>query len=220
METNELRYRGSEVDGTGSPPKGNVVEQKQNTVHSKVNSETTSSSDGAAEMFGRTPDGSSRFFSGSCNHHSSLLTSRQPLSLVFKVPTTHSFVHTLSHTIFTSHLTILTLATLALQGVLFWWLPRWIAGPFFFLYFAFWRAAYDGGLGWVLRKQSEKKWIVRKLRSYGWLAKGEDRSDWAGWWKKELEAKLGNEGYRWNGVPEEFNAWLMFRQLVDIILLK
>ncbi len=43
---------------------------------------------------------------------------------------------------------------------------------------------------------------------------------WARWWKRELEAKLGKEGYRWDQVPPEFNAWLMFRQLVDVILLK
>ncbi|KAJ9097943.1 hypothetical protein QFC20_006071 [Naganishia adeliensis] len=30
---------------------------------------------------------------------------------------------------------------------------------------------------------------------------------------------MGHEGYRWDAVPEEFNAWLMFRQVVDVILL-
>jgi len=67
METNELRYRGSASDGTGGPLKKDVAEQKQNTVHSKVASETTSSSDGGAEMFGRTPDGSSMLCHGFCH---------------------------------------------------------------------------------------------------------------------------------------------------------
>jgi phosphatidylethanolamine N-methyltransferase len=49
---------------------------------------------------------------------------------------------------------------------------------------------------------------------------GEIRNAWAKWWKRELEAKMGHEGYRWDAVPEEFNAWLMFRQVVDVILLK
>lgn len=90
-------------------------------------------------------------------------------------------------------------------------------------YFSFWRGSYDWGLGWVLRRQSEKTYIVKKLKSWGWLekpGKGKTTSKWPGWWKKELEAKLGAEGYRWDGVPDEFNAWLVFRQLVDIILLK
>ncbi|KAJ9101624.1 hypothetical protein QFC20_005153, partial [Naganishia adeliensis] len=85
------------------------------------------------QVYGKTPDGT-----------------------VFKVPPTHSFVHTLSHTIFTSHLTILTLLSFAFQIWAFIYLPSWAKSPFFLLYFAFWRAGYDAGLGWVLRKQSEK----------------------------------------------------------------
>ncbi|KAJ9094313.1 hypothetical protein QFC19_007998 [Naganishia cerealis] len=156
----------------------------------------------AQQVYGKTPDGT-----------------------VFTVPPTHSFVHTLSHTIFTSHLTILTLLTFAFQFGAFIYLPPWARSPFFFLYFAFWRAAYDAGLGWVLRKQSEKKWIVKQLRKWGWLERakegvnGDIKNPWASWWKKELETKMGHEGYRWDQVPEEFNAWLMFRQVVDIILL-
>jgi phosphatidylethanolamine N-methyltransferase len=42
---------------------------------------------------------------------------------------------------------------------------------------------------------------------------------WAKWWKGELEMKMG-EGYKWEDVPAEFNSWLMFRQLVVIVLLK
>lgn len=144
---------------------------------------------------------------------------------VFKVPPTHSFIHTLSHTIFTSHLTILTLLSFAFQIWAFIYLPSWARTVFFWTYFAFWRAAYDAGLGWVLRKQSERRWIVRQLRKRGWLERaegegGEIKNAWAAWWKKELEAKMGHEGYRWDAVPEEFNAWLMFRQVVDVILLK
>lgn len=148
--------------------------------------------------------------------------------IVFKVPPTHSFIHTLSHTIFTSHLTILTLLSFAFQIYAFIYLPKWARSPFFFIYFAGWRAAYDAGLGWVLRRQSERRWIVRQLRKRGWLERaqregegeGEIGNAWAKWWKRELEAKMGHEGYRWDAVPEEFNAWLMFRQVVDVILLK
>ena len=71
METNELRYRGSAGDSPGGSSKKDVAEQKQNTVHSKVASETTSPSDGGAEMFGRTPDGSSMSTCGFCHPSSS-----------------------------------------------------------------------------------------------------------------------------------------------------
>jgi hypothetical protein len=211
--TNELRYRGT--SGSNDPDKF-VLSETQPSEHKQVTSETdTNSTEIGGTNYGRTPDGTSVYTISLKLPNCELIPG---IGTVFKVPITHSFVHTLSHTLFTSQLTQLTLLTLALQFAIFWYLPRSISGPFFLLYFAFWRAAYDAGLGWVLRKQSEKKWIVRKLRSYGWLAK--DGTGTAGWWKKELEAKLGNEGYRWNEVPQEFNSWLIFRQLVDIILLK
>jgi len=48
---------------------------------------------------------------------------------------------------------------------------------------------------------------------------GEEGRQWANWWKRELEMKM-DEGYKWEAVPPEFNAWLMFRQVVDVVLLK
>lgn len=76
----------------------------------------------------------------------------------------------------------------------------------------------------MLRKQSEKKWVVKLLRNWGWLdvnseQGGEQDRAWAKWWKRELEMKM-DDGYKWESVPQEFNAWLMFRQLVDVVLLK
>lgn len=96
----------------------------------------------------------------------------------------------------------------------------------------FWRGAYDFGFAWVLRQQSERRWVVRLLRECGWLegsgsalglkekvSDTESGRAWAKWWKGELEMKMG-KGYKWEDVPAEFNSWLMFRQLVDIVLLK
>lgn len=151
---------------------------------------------------------------------------RTPSGDIFLAPPTHDFLNTLSSTLFTSTLTQLTLLTLIAQPIIYYLLgPGRTRQIFFFLEFAFWRASYDAGLGWMLRRQSERKWIVRKLRSWGILDRattkdGGQPSAWSIWWKRELEAKLGAEGYRWEGVPDEFNAWLVFRQLVDVILLK
>ena len=76
----------------------------------------------------------------------------------------------------------------------------------------------------MLRQQSERKWVVKSLKKRGWLDTestngGEEGRQWAKWWKKELEMKM-DEGYKWEAVPPEFNAWLMFRQVVDVVLLK
>ncbi|WVQ94949.1 hypothetical protein IAU59_002039 [Kwoniella sp. CBS 9459] len=150
---------------------------------------------------------------------------KTPSGEVFKVPPTHSFLHTMLTTTHRSSLTRVTLFSLLAQPLLFYLLRNHhtIRSAFFLLYFAFWRGAYDWGFAWVLRKQSEKKWVVRLLKNRGWLdtnsdVGGEEGREWAKWWKRELEMKMG-EGYKWENVPDEFNAWLMFRQLVDVVLL-
>ncbi|OCF30914.1 phosphatidylethanolamine N-methyltransferase [Kwoniella heveanensis BCC8398] len=150
---------------------------------------------------------------------------KTPSGEVFRVPATHSFLHTMLTTTHRSSLTRATLFSLLAQPLLFYLLRNHntIRSAFFLLYFAFWRGAYDWGFAWVLRKQSEKKWVVRLLKNRGWLdtdsdVGGEEGKAWARWWKRELEMKMG-EGYRWEDVPDEFNAWLMFRQLVDVVLL-
>ncbi|WWD19894.1 hypothetical protein CI109_104363 [Kwoniella shandongensis] len=150
---------------------------------------------------------------------------KTPSGVVFRVPQTTSFVHTLLTTTHRSSLTRLTLFSLLAQPLLFYLLRNHhtLRSVFFLLYFAFWRGCYDWGFAWVLRKQSEKKWIVRLLKGRGWLdinsdQGGEEGRQWAKWWKRELEMKMG-VGYKWEDVPPEFNAWLMFRQLVDVVLL-
>ncbi|WVW86442.1 hypothetical protein I302_108490 [Kwoniella bestiolae CBS 10118] len=144
---------------------------------------------------------------------------------IFKVPNTHSFLHTLIYTTHKSSITRLTLFSLLFQPFLFYLLRNHstLRSVFFLVYFAFWRGAYDFGFAWLLRKQSEKKYILRWLKLQGWLdlnsdVKGNEGREWAKWWKRELELKM-DDSYKWEDVPQEFNAWLMFRQLVDVVLL-
>lgn len=169
---------------------------------------------------------------------------KTPSGILFRVPSTTSFVTTLLTTFHRSSLTRWTFFSLVAQPILFFLLSnhRILRSTFFLLYFVCWRGSYDFGFAWLLRKQSEKRYIVRWLRQKGWLqgsgenlpdAKQDDKSgvgpkarkemeegkEWAKWWKRELEMKM-NEGYKWEDCPEEFNSWLMFRQLVDIVLLK
>lgn len=60
------------------------------------------------------------------------------------------------------------------------------------LYFAFWRAAYDAGLGWVLTKQSKKKWIVKEVQRLGWLDE-KRRPEVRNWIRKQLAGKMGKD---------------------------
>ncbi|CAL1698213.1 unnamed protein product [Somion occarium] len=142
---------------------------------------------------------------------------KTPSGEVFRVPTTHD-VLTLFHPGYPkSHLDLLNLGLLGFQLVLFAFFPRSASRLFFFLYFAFWRAAYDVGLGWVLTKQSKKKWIVREVQRLGWLDEKRQPAI-RGWIGKQLAGKMGKD-YSFDELPVEYNTWLLFRQLVDIILL-
>ncbi|EMD30910.1 hypothetical protein CERSUDRAFT_145741 [Gelatoporia subvermispora B] len=143
---------------------------------------------------------------------------KTPSGEVFRVPTTHDVLTALFHPAYPkSHLDLLNLALLGLQLVLFCVLPRQASKLFFFVYFAFWRAAYDVGLGWVLTKQSKKKWIVREVQRLGWLDE-KRMPEIRNWIRKQLAGKMGKD-YSFDELPLEYNTWLLFRQAVDIILL-
>ncbi|KAJ7203590.1 hypothetical protein GGX14DRAFT_523428 [Mycena pura] len=137
---------------------------------------------------------------------------------VFRVPTTHD-VLTLFHPAYPkSHFDLLNLALLGAQLLLLAVLPRATARAFFLVYFAFWRAAYDAGLGWILTKQSKKTWIVREVQRRGWLDP-QRRPATRAWVKKQLVGKMGSD-YSFDELPFEYNTRLLFRRVVDVILLK
>lgn len=118
---------------------------------------------------------------------------KTPAGEVFRVPTTHDVLTALFHPAYPkSHLDILNLGLLGLQLVLFFVLPRSVARVFFVLYFAFWRAAYDLGLGWVLTKQSKRKWIVKEVQRRGWLDE-QCRPAVRNWIRQQLQGKMGKD---------------------------
>jgi phosphatidylethanolamine N-methyltransferase len=115
------------------------------------------------------------------------------INAVFRVPTTHDVITALFHPSYPkSHIDILNLGLLALQLVLFYALPRTPRKLFFFLYFAFWRAAYDAGLGYVLTKQSKRKWISKTVQRLGWLDQNR-RPEVRAWIRKQLVGKMGKD---------------------------
>jgi phosphatidylethanolamine N-methyltransferase len=122
---------------------------------------------------------------------------------VFKVPTTHD-VLTLFHPGYPkSHFDILSLFLLGSQLVIFFTFLyahqrnpesyRQIhAKTFFVLYFVFWRAMYNAGLGWVLTKQSKRKWIVKMVVKRGWFDQTLNPRVRA-WLRRQLEGKMGKD---------------------------
>ena len=112
---------------------------------------------------------------------------------VFRVPTTHDVLTALFHPSYPkSHIDILNLGLLAVQLILFYTLPHTLRKIFFCLYFAFWRAAYDAGLGYVLTKQSKRRWIVRTVHWLGWLDENR-RPEVRAWIRRQLVGKMGKD---------------------------
>ncbi|KAF7969141.1 hypothetical protein HWV62_28224, partial [Athelia sp. TMB] len=143
---------------------------------------------------------------------------KTPNGEVFRVPATHDVLTALFHPAYPkSHFDLLNLGLLGLQIVLFFVLPRNVSQVFFLCYFAFWRAAYDAGLGWVLTQQSKKKWVVREVQRRGWLDEKRHPAV-RKWIRDQLVGKMGKD-YSFDDLPVEYNTWLLFRQAVDVILL-
>ncbi|KAF6750342.1 phosphatidylethanolamine N-methyltransferase [Ephemerocybe angulata] len=163
-------------------------------------------------VWGKTPDGK-----GEQSLRADNVDDSKQVIAVFRVPTTHDVITTLLNPGYKkSHLDLLNLGLLGFQIALYLVLPRHVSQVFFFIYFAFWRAAYDAGLGWVLTKQSKKKWIVKEVQRRGWLNE-ESRPAVRNWIRKQLQDKMGKD-YSFDELPLEYNTWLLFRQLVDVIL--
>jgi phosphatidylethanolamine N-methyltransferase len=89
-----------------------------------------------------------------------------------------------------SHIDLVTLALLGSQIAAFAFLPLSVSRYFFLVLFAFYRLAYNVGLGYVLRRQSEDRWIVRLVKRQGWMD-AERRPRVEKWCRSQLTAKMG-----------------------------
>ncbi len=138
-------------------------------------------------VWGKTPGGE-----GKCSPTEFFMTHILSFSLVFRVPTTHDVLTLFNPSYPKSHIDMLNLGLLGLQIVLFLCISRSASRIFFLVYFAFWRAAYDVGLGWVLTKQSKKKWIVREIQRLGWLDDSRKPAV-RNWIRKQLAGKMGKD---------------------------
>ncbi|RYO89504.1 hypothetical protein DL764_008574 [Monosporascus ibericus] len=152
------------------------------------------------KTFGRTPDGT-----------------------VFTVPQTHDMVSQLLDPRQPKNLSdAIVLAILAAHILTLYFLPASLKKPAFASIFLFWRAAYNIGIGWLLRSQSNDNKLVawaQKWKLFEDPASGKNPRPWLyELLKRELEAKIPQD-YQLEKAPLEYNAWLVFRRLVDLILM-
>ncbi|EGC40447.1 hypothetical protein DICPUDRAFT_16016, partial [Dictyostelium purpureum] len=92
--------------------------------------------------------------------------------------------------------------------LLFFNLPGW----FFIAWFLFWRFAYNIGLGLILRYQSNTNFLTRIFRTIS-------KPDHPLYnYVKQFCSSGMKSDYDFDKTPAEYNAWLAYRNVVDIVL--
>lgn len=114
------------------------------------------------------------------------------------------------------------LVILALHILLAYTLPDGLKIPVFAVVFMFWRASYNIGIGYLLNVQSHHRRLVawtKKLKLFERPENGDQPRPWLySLLKREFEAKIPAD-YAFDKAPIEYNTWLLFRRVVDLILM-
>lgn len=117
---------------------------------------------------------------------------------------------------------IVILTVLAWHVALLYILPRSASIPIFAIVFLFWRAAYNAGIGWLLHMQSHhKRLIAWAKRSHIFEDPKSGKNPHPQLYKllkREMETKIAKD-YKFEEAPIEYNTWLLFRRVVDLILM-
>ena len=116
----------------------------------------------------------------------------------------------------------LVIAILALHIGTLWLLPQSLRIPVFAVVFLFWRGCYNIGIGYLLHIQSKHRRLVtwaKKSKIFVNPATGKNPHPLLyGALKQELETKIPKD-YKFDEAPIEYNTWLVFRRIVDLILM-
>ncbi|KAF1993591.1 phosphatidylethanolamine N-methyltransferas-like protein [Amniculicola lignicola CBS 123094] len=116
----------------------------------------------------------------------------------------------------------LVLAVLA--GLIFtlYILPKDARVPVFAAIFLFWRAGYNAGIGWLLNVQSTHNRLVLWAKNAHIFDNPETgKNPYPKLFhllKAEMETKIPKD-YKFEEAPLEYNTWLLFRRVVDLILM-
>lgn len=195
VDSGELRQRHAAASTTDP---GSTSPQDGETDPALVQHESEQPK--SRKTFGRTPDGTT-----------------------FIVPTTHDMVSQLLDPRQPKNLSdVLVLAILAAHIALLCLLPASLKRPVLAAIFLLWRTAYNLGIGLLLQGQSKENKLVNWAKTWKLFehpSTGQNPRPWAyKLLKTELEAKIP-EDYAFEKAPLEYNTWLVFRRLVDLILM-
>ncbi|KAL8925788.1 MAG: hypothetical protein Q9208_003285 [Pyrenodesmia sp. 3 TL-2023] len=148
---------------------------------------------------------------------------RTPDGVVFTVPQTHDMVSQLLSPSQPKNISdFIVLATLGTLILGCYFSPSSIRVPLYATIFLFWRACYNVGIGYLLHIQSHHIKLIA----------------WAKRWRIFVDPKTGNnphpmlynilrremetkipKDYDFTTAPVEYNTWLVFRRVVDLILM-
>jgi phosphatidylethanolamine N-methyltransferase len=145
------------------------------------------------------------------------------ISLVFTVPYTHDMVSQLLSPSEPKNVSdIAVLVVLAIHIFALWALPASLRIPIFACIYLFWRAGYNVGIGYLLHMQSHYQMLVRWARKSKIFVNpatgGNPRPGLYRFLKREFETKIPKD-YSFDTAPLEYNTWLLFRRVVDLILM-
>lgn len=136
----------------------------------------------------------------------------------FAVPETHDMVKTLfDPTVRKSVCEVIILLLLAGNGVVFL-LPLVDAQiRVFVALYVFWRFCYNFGIGYLLNQQLNRFRLVEWAKKFRVFDKNE-KSALASFVQMEVRLQMG-PNYNIAANPVDFNTWLIFRKVVDLILM-
>lgn len=116
----------------------------------------------------------------------------------------------------------IVLIVIAFHIYLLWALPGSVARPLFAVTFLFWRGCYNVGIGYLLKIQSHHRRLISWARKHSIFENPSTGKQPRPWLyrllKRELETKIP-EDYKFEEAPIEYNTWLVFRRVVDLILM-
>lgn len=117
---------------------------------------------------------------------------------------------------------IAILGVLAFDIALYLTLPSPIRTPVLLLCFLFWRTAYNFGIGYLLQAQSKYNQLVHWAVKYG-IFDPKKQPVLYKIIREDIESKVADEvktgDYVFDDAPIEYNTWLVFRRVVDLILM-
>lgn len=139
---------------------------------------------------------------------------------IFSVPETHDMVQTLFDPTVHKSMCETVIIILLIANLLVFYLvsDNIIRIRIFVAMYVFWRLSYNFGIGFLLNQQSNKFRLVEISKKLKLFSKDE-KSILANFAQTEVKSQMGSN-YKIAEHPIDFNTWLIFRKVVDLILMQ